>query len=463
MSSVEDNDLDFAAYREAQLGSEQARIIGLLLVFSFFFAIGIFRIVVPLMGSVRPGVAIVGLTLVYLVLEVRMFARVKHARSSGIDIGLFEHIAHGIVECLYPVIGMALLIGFAGVDPFILLLSPGYAFIILLLALSILRLDLREVLATGIVSTLGYGCLVAYVFLTRDVTVTGPAPPAMYVNQILLLLIATGAIAFITVQVRRYVLAAVREMETRRELDVMQRDLEVASEIQRGLLPATMPDLAGYELAAFSRPAAQAGGDYYDWQTVSDNRFLVSLADVAGHGVGPALVTATCRAYVRASTDHFTSPNALLERVNKLIHSDVTGGRFVTFALLDLDLRGHRANLLAAGHASTLFLTAGNERPNAIAAQGLPLGIAPDPMLDDVYSLSFSVGDLLLMFSDGVHELSNVAGESYGLVRLGKFVSANRARPAQQFIAQLEMELDAFRGPSMPQDDMTVIVIQRRD
>lgn len=243
----------------------------------------------------------------------------------------------------------------------------------------------------------------------------------------------------------------------------MERDLAVASEIQRGLLPAAMPELAGYELAAFSRPAAQAGGDYYDWQTLTKDRLLVSLADVTGHGVGPALVTAACRAYVRASTTSFSSPNGLLKRVNELIHTDVTGGRFVTFALLDMDLEHDQGNLLCAGHAPTLFLGTGETRPEIIAAQGMPLGILPDTVLDEVHPLVFRAGDLLLMFSDGIHELANDSGEAFGLDRLEHFMTTNRRLPIRQFLDRLESELDTHRGDRMPQDDMTAIALRRRD
>ncbi len=463
MTNGEPGELDLAGYREAQLKSEQARIIGMLLVFLFFIAIGAFRIAVPLVGSVRIGLIIVILTAAYLLLELWMLFKVRGVLASGLDLPVFARITHGVIECLYPVLGMALLIGFSSVDPYVLLVSPLYAFILVLLALSILRLDLREVLATGIVATAGHGCLVFYVFVTRDVAAEAPGPAALYINQTLMLVVATGTIAFITIQVRRYVFAAVREMETRRERDVMQRHLEVASEIQRGLLPETMPTPAGYEMAAFSRPAAQAGGDYYDWQAISDHRLLVSLADVTGHGVGPALVTAACRGYVRASTANFSSAKELLERLNTLLHSDVTGGRYVTFALLDIDLETNRGNLLCAGHAPTFFLAARDELPEVIAAQGVPLGILPDTMLDDVHPLSFEVGDLLLIFSDGIHELTNVTGEHYGLPRLEKFMSTHRTESAQRFLELLEAELDNFRGKSTCRDDMTAIVVKRRN
>ena len=113
----------------------------------------------------------------------------------------------------------------------------------------------------------------------------------MYFNLAIMLLLATVAAVFVAGQVRTYVAAAVREMQTRREHDRLERDLEIAGEIQQGLLPPAMPQLEHYQFAAVCRSAEQTGGDYFDWQEISRQRVVFSVGDVTGHGVGPALVT----------------------------------------------------------------------------------------------------------------------------------------------------------------------------
>jgi hypothetical protein len=151
----------------------------------------------------------------------------------------------------------------------------------------------------GVFAAVGYAALVAWALLAGDPSQASPHPPAMYVNLVVMVGIATAVAVFVARQIQGYVEAAVREMEIRRQRDQLKRDLEIASEIQQRLLPRAMPNLAGYDFAAVSRPADETGGDYYDWQEISRDRVVLSLADVTGHGVGPALVTAACRAYVR--------------------------------------------------------------------------------------------------------------------------------------------------------------------
>src|SRR6185503_3990265 len=96
------------------------------------------------------------------------------------------------------------------------------------------------------------------------------------------------------------------------------------------------PNLCGFEVAGWNQPADQTGGDYFDWQTLPDGRFAVSLGDATGHGIGPALLSASCRAYARAS---FLSgdPDGLLDNLNQLLVEDLPGNRFVTFAVVFLD------------------------------------------------------------------------------------------------------------------------------
>jgi hypothetical protein len=193
-----------------------------------------------------------------------------------------------------------------------LLVSVGYAFMMLLIGVSVLRVDRLATLLTGSVCFVGYTGLVVWVLVSAASVEPSPHPSAMYFNLALMLALATGAAVFVAAQVRTYVAAAVREMQTRREHDRLKRDLEIAGEIQHGLLPPTMPQMEQYEFAAVCRPADQAGGDYFDWQEISRQRVVFSVGDVTGHGVGPALVTAACRAYVRATLNEQISAVSVL-------------------------------------------------------------------------------------------------------------------------------------------------------
>src|SRR6185437_2640953 len=115
--------------------------------------------------------------------------------------------------------------------------------------------------------------------------------------------IFTGGIlaAVVAGRIRTHVAAALREAELKSKLDQVDHDLDIARSIQQDLLPAHSPILENFDVAGWNEPANETGGDYFDWQSLPDGRLAISLADATGHGIGPALVSALCRAYARAN------------------------------------------------------------------------------------------------------------------------------------------------------------------
>ena len=143
-----------------------------------------------------------------------------------------------------------------------------------------------------------------------------------------------------TAELRAHVDRLAVEMAERQRIE---HDLDIARNIQRGLLPTTKPELPGFEISGWSQSANKTGGDYYDWQQLPDGRFLVSLADVSGHGIGPALVAAVCRAYARASiTSDGQDLSRFVQRLNDLLVEDLPEGRFVTYVGVLLDPKTNR-------------------------------------------------------------------------------------------------------------------------
>jgi serine phosphatase RsbU (regulator of sigma subunit) len=342
-----------------------------------------------------------------------------------------------------------------------LLVSVGYAFMMLLIGVSVLRVDRLATLLTGSVCFLGYSGLVAWTLISPTAAGPNPHPAALYINLALMLALATGAAVFVAAQVRTYVQAAVREMQTRREHDRLKRDLEIAGEIQHGLLPPTMPQLEHYEFAAVCRPADQAGGDYFDWQEITRKRVVFSLGDVTGHGVGPALVTAACRAYVRSTLSDQISAVSLLERVNELLIRDIPEGRFVTLVLIDLDVQSNRFRLLSAGHGPTLLVREQSGDIQDLGSQGLPLGLIEDQLLDEPLEGSLEPGDLLIAVSDGFFEWANQDDEAFGTERLQEVIRHCRHDSATDILNAMEREVRSFVGNLPQQDDVTGLVIKR--
>lgn len=241
----------------------------------------------------------------------------------------------------------------------------------------------------------------------------------------------------------------------------IERDLDVAREIQQGLLPSTRPDAAGYEIAGYSQPADKTGGDYYDWLPMSDGRLFLSLADVTGHGVGPALVTAVCRAYVHASLATGQNLTELISRLNDLLVADLPASRFVTFVGAVLDRRTHSALVLSAGHGPTYHYIASERRLVELRADGLPLGVEPGIEFPEPTRLELAPGDLLILLTDGLFESPNDQGERFGLDRLRTAIRDAADLDADEIIRHLTGASLAFSGGVPPEDDVTLVVVKR--
>jgi sigma-B regulation protein RsbU (phosphoserine phosphatase) len=251
---------------------------------------------------------------------------------------------------------------------------------------------------------------------------------------------------------------AVEETERKR----LEFDLDIARQIQQGLLPTQRPDLPGYDISGWSRSANKTGGDYYDWQTLSDGRLLVSLADVSGHGIGPALMAAVCRAYARASVaadDEELSP--IIDRLNALLTTDMPEGRFVTFVGILLDPARHRAQMISAGHGPLFRCVRVGAELIESDADGLPLGLLPENEYGPANEFLLDPGDSVLLVTDGLFEWTNAAGDAYGLDRLRSAIHKFTSSSSDDMIQGLFAETQKFVGEVPQADDVTIVVVRR--
>lgn len=242
----------------------------------------------------------------------------------------------------------------------------------------------------------------------------------------------------------------------------IEHDLDIARQIQQGLLPTQKPEVTGYDIAGWSQSANKTGGDYFDWQVLPDGRVLVSLADVSGHGVGPALVAAVCRAYARASVaSDDRDLGRMLERVNSLLAVDMPEGRFVTFVGVLLDPVKHRAQMISAGHGPLFRCVTSRGELIESGADGLPFGLIEDHEYGPANEFTMEPGDSVLLVTDGLFEWTNDAGESFGLERLRDSILAKSELSADEMIRGLYERSKAFVGELPQEDDVTIVVVRR--
>lgn len=253
-----------------------------------------------------------------------------------------------------------------------------------------------------------------------------------------------------------------KSMSLRNQLEKVERDLDIAREIQRGLLPSEPPVTPGYEVHGWSKPADQTGGDYFDWMTLPSGSTMITLADVTGHGIGPALIVSVCRAYMRASAvGDGVALEAAIARVNDLLQVDLPPARFVTAAVGLLHPDKHELMLVSAGQAPLFFYHAATGEVENWDADGIPLGIASGESFGSPRPLRFEPGDTLVLATDGFFEWMNASGEQYGIQRLKSFVESHAHDTPQTFIDALHADVLAHADGHPQPDDLTVVIVKR--
>jgi serine phosphatase RsbU (regulator of sigma subunit) len=262
-------------------------------------------------------------------------------------------------------------------------------------------------------------------------------------------------------QIRHHVLAALREAESRAKIAQLEHDLGIARSIQEGLLPKTPPQVAGFDIAGWNQPADETGGDYFDWQQLGDGRIAVTVADVTGHGIGPAIGMAACRAYARGGLLADTDLQCFLGRLNKLLYHDLPAEKFVTMAAGLLNPGQSTLQLISAGHGPLLFYSSAEDRFRSYDAQGIPLGLLPCFSYSDPQELRFALGDILVLITDGFVEWANAADEEFGEKRVKEAVRASRDKPSAAIISELYSAVVKFAGSAPQADDLTALVVKR--
>jgi serine phosphatase RsbU (regulator of sigma subunit) len=287
-------------------------------------------------------------------------------------------------------------------------------------------------------------------------------PRAVYLIYAGLILAGGIVAAIVAGQIRIHVRAALREADLQRELERVNHDLNIARSIQQGLLPAHSPRLDDFEVAGWNQPADQTGGDYFDWQALPDGRLAISLGDATGHGIGPALVTASCRAYARASFLAGGDEDGLLDRLNRLLAEDLSSNRFVTFVVAFLDPSRSHLQVLSAGHGPIMWYRYATDEIENLEAQGIPLGMIEGVKYGLATEVCLAPGDMLALVTDGFYEWENPEEEEFGVTRMEEVIRSSRDCPPEEVIARLRSAVASFCQGTEQKDDLTAVILKRR-
>ena len=367
------------------------------------------------------------------------------------------------IESLLPTIALYLQMYTSFIGPRRALTSPVALTYFLLIILSTLHLSPLLSRMSGLFSAIGYAVVSMCVFLLFPEVAAGEkllvyGTSFSYSAFLLLGGFAAGAVAE---QIRLHVVAALREFESRAKVAELEHDLDLARSIQQGFFPKVPPRIHGFDIAGWNKPADVTGGDYFDWQQLADGSIAFTVADVTGHGIGPALGMAACRSYARAILTSQTDLRSFLCRLNELLCEDLPPGRFVTLVTGLLNPPEATMQFISAGHGPLLFYSAETDGFRCHDAQGPPLGIFPRFGYGDPQLLKLAPGDILVLVTDGFLEWVNAVNEDFGLSRLKDVIRKHQHMPAAGIISQLYSAVLSFAGSSPQLDDLTALVLKR--
>jgi sigma-B regulation protein RsbU (phosphoserine phosphatase) len=257
------------------------------------------------------------------------------------------------------------------------------------------------------------------------------------------------------------ILENARLYEQEKSLQVMQEQIRLASVIQLDLLPKKFPSIPHYEIAGKSIPAQQVGGDYFDFISVDEKRLAICLGDVSGKGLPASLLMANLQATLRGQTLVAASARECIIRSNKLLFESTSSEKFATLFYGILDWQNHQFQYCNAGHDHPYLISDGKEL-RRLSTGGIILSIM-DSFPFEEETVSLQPADTLVIYSDGIPEAMNSNHEMFSEERLCELILRHHALPATQLMDAIVAEVKTHAGPHPQSDDMTLVVVKRKE
>ncbi|HKO11239.1 MAG TPA: SpoIIE family protein phosphatase, partial [Acidobacteriaceae bacterium] len=238
----------------------------------------------------------------------------------------------------------------------------------------------------------------------------------------------------------------------------VNREIEIAREVQERLFPQEMPNLPGASVAGHCRPALGVGGDYYDVITLEDGRLGLAIGDVSGKGISAALLMASLRASLRGvALDSPRDFANLMHKVNRLVYEASASNRYATFFFAAYDPKTRRLECVNAGHNPPVLLR--GHQVIRLEADGPVVGLLPFAPYTE-QSLTLEPGDLLILYTDGISEAMTHDDEEWGEERMIACASKFKDQGADEVLRCLFRDADAFTAGAPQHDDMTLLVLR---
>lgn len=241
---------------------------------------------------------------------------------------------------------------------------------------------------------------------------------------------------------------------------VVEHEMQLARSLQAALLPASLPQDQGLEIAAALMPAAQVGGDVYDVRTTGSGVWLL-VADVAGKGVPAAVAATRTSTLFRALAEDATSPSALVSRLNRALCRDGSAATLVAALVARFDPASGKLALCEAGHRSPVLLRREGVAYPSTVPKSMAIGVVADAAFTETV-LTLQPGDMLVLYTDGATDARSLAGEPFDLVRLERTLESRLGAPIRDVVDGLMHDITTFVADTPPDDDIAVLAVRYR-
>jgi sigma-B regulation protein RsbU (phosphoserine phosphatase) len=249
-----------------------------------------------------------------------------------------------------------------------------------------------------------------------------------------------------------------RLYEEEQALQQIEEELRVARGIQANLLPVSVPEFAGYDIAGRSLSAKEVGGDYFDFIPISDDHLAVCVGDISGKGMPAALLMANLQATLRGQAHFSTSAKDCVERANKLMYQSTDMQKFATLFYGVINRADNAFNYSNAGH-NPPYLFTGSTKPELLHAGGTVVGFMDESKYEDD-TIYLKAGDVIIIYSDGITEAFDSNENEYGSNRLEKIIQKNLTKSAGEILEAVLDDVKTFSGDTTQSDDITIVVIK---
>ena len=250
------------------------------------------------------------------------------------------------------------------------------------------------------------------------------------------------------------VIKDITEIKAKKEQEIR---LQIAKEIQQRLFISNV-SIPGYDIAGKNYPADETGGDYFDIIFNQEGHLWLTIADVSNHGIGPALIMAATRAYLRAFIETSSNPAEVLGKLNNVLYSDLDASQYVTLILVKINTLNNEIEYSGAGHVPAYLIDNQGKVGHVLSSTGIPLGYLKDEHYKNSIIPAINSGNILVMLTDGLSEAQDSSENEFGYEKILNLINTYKSKSSEEIIDHIYREVCAYTQNTQNEDDITALI-----